>query len=370
MENLEIKSLFKGIYLNKRVLITGHTGFKGSWLTLWLNELGAQIMGYSLNPPTDPSHYEILNLGIKSVIADIRDFQKLERTIKEFQPEIIFHLAAQPLVLYSYKHPVETYTTNVIGTINLLEACRKFKKVKAVINITSDKCYENKEWIWGYREIDPLGGYDPYSSSKGCAELVTNAYRRSYFNLKNGDKKTTLIASARAGNVIGGGDWADDRLIPDLIRAINKHKKILIRNPNSIRPWQHVLEPLSGYLLLGQKLLESNSDFAEAWNFGPDDVEFINVLELIKRIKKIWSIFEYEVQNNNKKLHEANLLKLDCSKAKNKLKWESIWDCQKTIERTIAWYRKYYETGELMSKDDLKSYILDAKLKRVNWINK
>jgi len=285
--------MFNNIYKNKKVLITGHTGFKGSWLALWLKELGAEVIGYALKPPTTPSHYELLtqqptdNLNIISIEGDIRNYIKLNEIFQSYKPEIVFHLAAQPLVRYSYINPVETFETNVMGTINVFEACRNCESVRAIVNITSDKCYENKEWVWGYRESDPMGGYDPYSASKGCAELVTSAYRNSFFTPSyplTDSPPRVLLASARAGNVIGGGDWADDRLIPDIMRATAKNESVIIRNPKATRPWQHVLEPLSGYLLLGQKLLEGRKEFAGGWNFGPDDESNITVENLIENI--------------------------------------------------------------------------------------
>jgi CDP-glucose 4,6-dehydratase len=262
------------IYRNRKVLITGHTGFKGSWLCMLLHHSGAKVYGYALEPPTCPSLYEVAKIDelVNSHIADIRDYQTLLKVFSEIQPEIVIHMAAQPLVRNSYKNPVETYAINVMGTVNLLEAVRHTKSVRAVINVTTDKCYENREWIWGYRENDTIGGYDPYSNSKGCSELVTSSFRNSFFNpAEYGNTHQVALASARAGNVIGGGDWAEDRLIPDFIRAIEKNEKVIIRNPYAIRPWQHVLEPLSGYLMLGAKLYSEGIKYAEGWNFGPDD---------------------------------------------------------------------------------------------------
>ena len=279
--------MFRGVYKGKKVLVTGHTGFKGSWLSLWLIKLGAKVIGYALEPPTNSNHFELLNLDMVSIIGDIRDRDRLNAIFKKYKPEVVFHLAAQPLVRYSYINPVETFETNVMGTINVFEACRITESVKAIVNITSDKCYENKEWIWGYRESDPLGGYDPYSASKGCAELVTSSYRKSFFNPEDYSKKhNTLLASARSGNVIGGGDWGKDRLIPDIVRAISKNEKLYIRNPKATRPWQHVLEPLSGYLFLGQMLLEGKTEFADAWNFGPNEGCHTDVETVVKKIKR------------------------------------------------------------------------------------
>lgn len=363
-----MKNLFGGIYHNRNVLITGHTGFKGSWLALWLKEMSANILGYALEPPTQPNHFELLNLNINSIIDEIRNKEKLENVFREFQPEIVFHLAAQPLVRESYIDPVGTYGTNVMGTVNVLEACRKTKTVKAIINVTSDKCYENKEWVWGYRENEPMGGYDPYSSSKGCSELITAAYRRSFFNLNEfGKSHNTLLASARAGNVIGGGDWAKDRLIPDIMKAAAINEEVTIRNPDSTRPWQHVLEPLSGYLLLGQRLLEKKKEFADAWNFGPNKEETITVREVVKNIKNIWSKINYEISQSGQDLHEANLLKLDYSKAFSKLKWEPIWSKDKSIESTIKWYRNFYENNNILSLEDIANYVHAANNKNIEW---
>jgi CDP-glucose 4,6-dehydratase len=361
-------SLFSGIYKNKTVLVTGHTGFKGSWLVYWLNQMGAKVIGYSLEAPTNPSHIELLDLNIISIIGDIRDLDKLNEVFKEYNPDIVFHLAAQPLVRLSYENPIETYDINVMGTLKVFEACKK-NNVKAIVNITSDKAYDNQEWIWGYRENDPMGGYDPYSSSKGCADLLVNSYRNSYFNI-NEYKKThnTLMASCRAGNVIGGGDWAKDRLITDIMISVSTNKKVSIRNPYATRPWQHVLEPLSGYLNIGQKLLEKKVEFSDAWNFGPSDEGSITVEEVVKNVKKHWDSIDYEINKDTKQLHEANLLKLDCSKAHILLKWKDVWDSDTTFEKTVNWYKSYYENIKTtLTKDDLNSYINDAKLKKINW---
>jgi len=363
-----MKSLFGGIYQGKTVLVTGHTGFKGSWLAYWLQTMGAEVIGYSLQAPTQPNHFNLLNLDIISVIGDIRNQETLDTTFDKYRPDIVFHLAAQALVRLSYKEPVETYETNVMGTLKVLEACRKCTSVKAVVNITSDKAYENKEWIWGYRENDSMGGYDPYSSSKGCAELLISSYRDSYFNLKDyGTKHNTLIASCRAGNVIGGGDWAEDRLITDIMVAVSNGEKVKIRNPYATRPWQHVLEPLSGYLYVGQKLLEGKKEFAEGWNFGPSDEGSISVEEVVKHIQQHWDKIDYELNFNGDNPHEANLLKLDCSKAYVKLKWKDVWDSQKTFGLMASWYRSYYEDNIVLTQDNLLEYINDAKAKGVEW---
>ncbi|WP_172106920.1 CDP-glucose 4,6-dehydratase [Allofrancisella frigidaquae] len=370
MENLELISLFGGIYRGKTVLVTGHTGFKGSWLVYWLSRMGAKVIGYSLEAPTNPNHIELLNLNIASIIGDIRDQVKLNQIFEVYKPDIVFHLAAQPLVRLSYESPVETYETNVIGTLKVFEACRMYN-VKAVVNITSDKVYDNKEWVWGYRENDPMGGYDPYSSSKGCADLLATSYRNSYFNLDE-YKKThnTLIATCRAGNVIGGGDWAKDRLITDIMTSVSKNKKVIIRNPYATRPWEHVLEPLSGYLQIGQKLLEGKKEFAEAWNFGPSDEGSITVKEVVKRVKKHWDKIDYEINKDPDQLHEANLLKLDCSKAHIRLKWRDVWDSETTFEKTVKWYKSFYEDNKkILTENDLECYITCAKDKNIEWIN-
>lgn len=329
--------------------------------------MGANVVGYSLKAPTSPNHFELLNLDIESIIGDIRDEKKLEDAFAKYKPEIVFHLAAQPLVRLSYEAPVDTYETNVIGTLKVLEACRKHK-VKAIVNVTSDKCYENKEWIWGYRESDPMGGYDPYSSSKGCVELLTSSYRNSYFNSEEYKKShNTLLASCRAGNVIGGGDWAKDRLMTDIMLSVSQGKIVSIRNPNSTRPWQHVLEPLSGYLHIGQKLLEENIEFAESWNFGPSDEGSITVREVVENVKKYWNSLDYVVNQDKNQPHEANLLKLDCSKAHIKLNWNNVWDSNTTFQKTVEWYKNYYENGKIETKENLESYIIDAKKRNVGW---
>lgn len=362
-----MQKLFCGIYKDKTVLVTGHTGFKGSWLVYWLRQMGAKVIGYSLEAPTTPNHISLLNLDIVSITGDIRDLNRLNQIFNEYKPDIVFHLAAQPLVRLSYENPIETYETNVIGTLKVFEACR-MNNVKAIVNITSDKAYENKEWVYGYREDDPMGGYDPYSSSKGCADILATSFRNSYFNIKD-YKKThnTLLATCRAGNVIGGGDWARDRLIADIMFAVSQGKKVSIRNPNATRPWQHVLEPLSGYLLIGQKLLEERVEFAQAWNFGPSDEGSITVEEVVKNVKKYWDKIDYEIYSDPNQLHEANLLKLDCSKAHILLKWKDVWDSKTTFEKSVKWYKSYYEDAKILTQSDLQSYIADAKVKNIEW---
>jgi CDP-glucose 4,6-dehydratase len=361
--------MFDNIYRNKKVLITGHTGFKGSWLVLWLTRLGAEVTGYALPPPSQPSHLSLLDLDVESIMGDIRDRDNLRQVFREQQPEIVFHLAAQAIVRRSYDDPAETFSSNVMGTVNVLEAARECDTVRAIVNVTSDKCYDNREWVWGYRENDPLGGYDPYSASKGCAELVTNCWRDSFFDPADyGRTHETLLASARAGNVIGGGDWAADRLVPDIMRAVSKNEKVKIRNPEATRPWQHVLEPLSGYLLLGQKLLEGWKEFAEAWNFGPSSALHVSVGEIAEQVKEIWPKIDFEIRESAGQPHEAGKLNLDCSKARTLLKWSPAWDGKTAIENTVQWYRTFYESGAIKSLDDIHGYIDDARKQQYAWV--
>ena len=325
----------------KRVLLTGHTGFKGSWLSLWLQSMDAMVVGYALTPPTNPSLFEVAGIGrgMISIIGDVRDQSHLQKVFSEYRPEIVIHLAAQPLVRHSYLEPVETYSTNVMGTVNLLEAVRQTESVKAVVNVTTDKCYENREWVWGYREKEAMGGFDPYSSSKGCSELVTAAYRNSYFNPLKYEAHGVAIGSGRAGNVIGGGDWAEDRLIPDAIRAITSGQSVRIRNPSSIRPWQHVLEPLSGYLRLAQKLYEVGPEFAEAWNFGSNDDDAKPVNWVLDRLTKVWGGGVSWQLDSRDHPHEAHYLKLDCSKAKSRLHWRPRWSLANAIDQICVWHK-------------------------------
>jgi CDP-glucose 4,6-dehydratase len=357
MEGLVMDSAF---WKGKKVFITGHTGFKGSWLCLWLHKLGAKVTGYALTPPTEPSLFELCKVSelVNSIIGDIRKRDELTEAMQAASPEIVIHMAAQPLVRDSYKNPVDTYEINVMGTVNLFEAVRNCKTVKAVVNVTTDKCYENKEWIWGYRENEPMGGYDPYSNSKACSELMTSAYRSSFFNPRDYSNHGVALASARAGNVIGGGDWATDRLIPDCIRALLKEEKIVIRNPNAIRPWQHVLEPLSGYMLLAQKLYENGPRFAEGWNFGPDDRDAKPVEWIVKRICDKWGNNTYYEIDKGEHPHEAHYLKLDCSKAKSALGWQPRWDLEKAIDSIIEWTVAYKENKDLrqICLDQIKEY--------------
>lgn len=331
----------KDFWKDKNVLITGHTGFKGSWLSLWLQSVGANVVGISLAPPTAPSLYEQARVaeGMTSLRADIRDLDSVKTIFNEYKPEVVFHLAAQPLVRYSYREPVETYQTNVMGTLNILEAIRSIDSVRAAVMITTDKCYENREWEWGYRENEPMGGHDPYSSSKGCAELLIASYRDSYFPGENYTEHKTAIASVRAGNVIGGGDWAEDRLIPDIIRSVQSDSEVHIRNPNSIRPWQHVLEPLDGYIELAEKLFISGEQYAEAWNFGPKEEDAKPVQWIVEKMTHSWSDKAKWVIDIGEHPHEANYLKLDCSKAHSKLNWWPKWSLETTLEKIIEWHK-------------------------------
>lgn len=327
----------------KRVFVTGHTGFKGGWLCLWLQQLGAQVTGFALPPSTSPSLFDVARVssGMESIFGDIRDFAQLSDELRKAGPDIVIHMAAQPLVRYSYANPVETYATNVMGTVHLLEAVRACDSVRAVVVVTSDKCYENREWVWGYRENEPMGGYDPYSNSKGCAELVTAAYRSSYFNSQAFDRHRVAVATARAGNVIGGGDWAADRLIPDMIRAIDRGEPVRIRNPLAIRPWQHVMEPLSGYLLLAEMLYLHGSRHAEAWNFGPEDSDARPVQWIVEKLTSAWGEGASWMRDASPQPHEATFLKLDCSKAKSALQWSPRWGLDEAITRIAEWYKAF-----------------------------
>jgi CDP-glucose 4,6-dehydratase len=331
----------KSFWEGKKVVITGHTGFKGSWLSLWLQHLGAQIVGISLDPPTHPSLYSEANVseGMLSLREDIRDGKAIKKIFKKHKPEVVFHLAAQPLVRYSYEQPVETYETNVMGTLNVLEGIRSINTVRSVVMITTDKCYQNQEWVWGYRESDPLGGHDPYSSSKGAAEILISSYRDSYFPLERFDEHRVAIASARAGNVIGGGDWAKDRLMPDIIYAFQKDKEVHVRNPNAIRPWQHVLDPLSGYMQLAEKLFIDGREYSGPWNFGPRKTDERTVKWVVDRMSQYWGSNASWTHDESDHPHEANYLKLDCSKSHSNLGWEPKWGLDDALLNVIEWYK-------------------------------
>ncbi len=344
------QSAVEGVGMNpsfwrgKKVFVTGHTGFKGSWLSLWLQQLDAKVTGYALQPPTNPSLFEVARVkqGMKSVIGDIRDGIMLTNAMRQAAPDIVIHMAAQPLVRRSYVDPVETYSTNVMGTVHLLEAVRQTPSVRAVVNVTTDKCYENKEWVWGYRENEPMGGFDPYSSSKGCAELVTAAYRNSFFNSSKYSEHQVALATARAGNVIGGGDWAEDRLIPDILRAIESGQPVNIRNPHATRPWQHVLEPLSGYLALAEKLSsEAGQQYAEGWNFGSRDEDVRPVQWIVEKLVSTWGNGASWQPVAGLHPHEAHYLKLDISKAKARLDWVPQWPLGTALEHILAWHKAY-----------------------------
>ena len=334
-------SFWKG----KKIFLTGHTGFKGSWLCLWLKKLGADVTGYALEPATSPSLFQVAEVekGMTSVIGDIRDRDTLCKVISDAAPEIVIHMAAQALVRYSYDHPVETYDVNVMGTIHLLEAIRQCQSVQAALVVTSDKCYQNQERDQGYREDEPMGGHDPYSSSKGCTELVVSAYRNSFFT----QRTQVALASARAGNVIGGGDWATDRLIPDIVRAFNNGESALIRNPNAIRPWQHVLEALSGYLVLLEKMCNNRDSYSEGWNFGPDDDDAKPVSCVADILANRWGKAKWSAENNPDAPHEAFTLRLDCSKAKFRLQWQPTLKLDVALDWIVEWYRCYYDGGDI-----------------------
>lgn len=335
----------KQFWNNKKVLVTGCSGFKGSWLTVWLHTLGAKVYGYSLNAPTTPSMWEHMNLESmcsEVCYADIRDYTTLSEFVARVNPDIVIHMAAQPLVRYSYQHPRETYEVNVMGTVNLLDAVRHAPNIKAVVNVTTDKCYENKEWVWAYRENEPMGGYDPYSNSKGCSELVTSSYINSFFQ-----NSSVAVASGRAGNVIGGGDFAEDRLIPDIIRSFSTKQTVQIRYPNAVRPWQHVLEPLSGYLVLAQQLYIHGHQYSGGWNFGPLDSDTKTVQQIVEQMCDVWGEASWE-SDTRQHPHEANLLRLDCSKAKMLLGWEPTWNSEITLNKLTLWYKAFFAQEDML----------------------
>ena len=362
-------SMFGGAYTGRRVLVTGHTGFKGSWLCEWLLAMGAEVSGFALEPPTDPSLFEELGLARRIArhrIGDVRDLAQLRSSMAEAAPEIVFHLAAQPLVRLSYEEPVQTYATNVMGTVNLLESVRSCASVRAVVNVTSDKCYENRETGQTYRETDAMGGWDPYSSSKGCAELVTAAYLRAFF----GGESDVRLASVRAGNVIGGGDWAADRIVPDCVRALAAERPVIVRNPDAVRPWQHVLEPLSGYLLLGSRLLTGDAAFDGAWNFGPQEHGTVRVREVVDAMIAAWGSGSWtRPEDAGPQPHEAHLLALDISKARHELGWWPLWDVSQAVGATAGWYsarRGGADVGQL-TRADIVSYEDAARTRGIPW---
>lgn len=343
----------------KRVYLTGHTGFKGSWLSLWLQSMGAVLKGYALEPPTSPALFNEARVvqGMRSELGDIRDYEAVCRSMEAFNPEILIHMAAQPLVRLSYRDPIKTYSTNVMGSLHVLDAARRCSNLRAIVNVTTDKCYENREWAWGYRENEPMGGYDPYSSSKGCAELVTSAYRKSYFD----EEQCAALASARAGNVIGGGDWAEDRLIPDVLRAFERGEPVVIRNPHATRPWQHVLEPLSGYLVLAQHLWLGKHEFAEGWNFGPRDEDARPVGWILNRMIAMWGQGASWQLSSDSHPHEANSLKLDISKARSRLHWSPTWNLDSALGRIASWHRAWLSHEDVHSKclGEIQAYMSD-----------
>lgn len=360
MESMVKRDMFENYYAGKTVLVTGHTGFKGSWLALWLHELGAKVVGLALDPFSEKDNFVLANIKDKivDIRGDIRDKEKVNSLFSEHKPDIVFHLAAQPLVRLSYDNPVETYEINVIGTINLLEAIRNCENTKTGVFITTDKCYENREQLWGYRENEPMGGYDPYSSSKGACEIAINSWRQSFFNPNEYDKHGKAIASVRAGNVIGGGDWAKDRIIPDCIRALEAGNSIEIRSPQAIRPWEHVLEPLSGYLLLGYKLSIDPVTYAEGWNFGPNLDSIINVWDIASLVVKEYGQGELVDVSDPSALHEAKLLALDVSKARFKMGWKPTLSIEETIEFTVDWYKRYQsEDCYQLCKEQIEKFI-------------
>lgn len=348
----------KSFWRNKKVFLTGHTGFKGSWLSLWLSSLGAEVKGYALEPETTPSLFDEAKVidTVISEIGDIRNLEQLEKSMAAFNPDILIHMAAQPLVRLSYIEPIETYETNVMGTVKVLEAARSCRNLKSIVCVTTDKCYENREWPWGYRENESMGGYDPYSSSKGCAELVTSAYRRSFMQ-----ELGIGLASARAGNVIGGGDWAKDRLIPDILNAFEKGEPVIVRSPQSTRPWQHVLEPLSGYLMLAEQLYKSPERYAEGWNFGPHDDDAKPVSWILDAMVSKWGEGASWELDQNAHPHEAGFLKLDASKAKLRLRWQPTWNLNEALGRIIQWHQAWLNKEEMQIKclNEINEYMRD-----------
>jgi CDP-glucose 4,6-dehydratase len=358
-----VEPLFGNVYSGKTVFVTGHNGFKGSWLAMWLQELGANVVGFSLPDHDNTLHYKSLQLGEVSIDGDICDSQTVAEAVGAHQPDIIFHLAAQSLLRDSYRNPTSTYATNVMGTLNVFEAARKTDSVKAIVNVTTDKVYENEERDEPYTETDPLGGFDPYSSSKACAEILTSSYRNSFLRAAG-----ISVATARAGNVVGGGDWANDRLVPDIMRSVKEEFIVKIRSPRSIRSWQHVLEPVSGYLLLGQKLLDGKEEYAAAWNFGPAETSFLDVEGITEKIKQNWekARFDYSKGSQNEP-HEARILKLDSSKSKEQLGWSPVWDIDKTICKTVVWYRSYLTASAVNSASDLEEFVSDARELKQPW---
>ena len=354
---------FGDCYRGSRVLITGHTGFKGSWLAYWLGELGAQVSGISLDPDTQPNHWEQLNLTVDDHRLDIRNADMVNAVVEKFRPEVVFHLAAQPLVRRSYRDPIDNWSSNVMGTAHILESCRHVDSVKAIVAVTTDKVYANEEKAQGFCESDPLGGHDPYSASKAACELLIDSYRKAFFS----DKNSPLLASARAGNVIGGGDWSEDRLIPDLVRSVTESEPLLIRSPHATRPWQHVLECLAGYLLLGQRLLEERREFSGAWNFGPLSEANRSVTEILTSMQTHWPDLKWE-QTDSAQPHEATLLYLNSAKANEKLGWRPVWSLDQALQTTADWYRNFHEQGVTSTDKNLATYVSDARSAGAAWV--
>lgn len=369
LENLGVTmkaSVDAAFWQGKKVFVTGHTGFKGSWLSLWLQSLGASVKGFALVPPTSPALFEVARVesGMHSQIGDIRDLAAITGSMVQFNPDVLIHMAAQPLVRLSYREPVETYATNVMGTVHVLEAARQCSNLRAVVNVTTDKCYENREWEWGYREDEPMGGHDPYSNSKGCVELITAAYRNSFFNLPT----APALASARAGNVIGGGDWAEDRLIPDSLTAFENTRPVVVRNPLSTRPWQHVLEPLSGYLVLAQQLWENGHSFAQGWNFGPKEEDALPVEWILDHLTAAWGDNACWQLDPDPQPHEAQYLKLDISKARRYLRWSPTWPLENTLLRIVDWHRAWLDGQDMRLRclAEIDAYMADMSAARDN----
>lgn len=367
VEDVGLSSLFGGCYAGRRVLVTGHTGFKGSWLALWLQSLGADVAGLALDPDTQPSHWSVLDLAMEhDARVDLRDADAVRDAVVACRPEVVFHLAAQALVRRGYREPVETFSSNTMGLVHLFEAVRACPSVRVVVNATTDKVYApHLAASTGYREDDPLGGQDPYSASKACAELMSDCYRRSFFRHDDGRGHPVQLATARAGNVVGGGDWAEDRLVPDLVRAAAQGQALRIRNPESTRPWQHVLEPLSGYLRTGQLLLGGQVS-GDAWNFGPDMGATLAVRDVVAHLKHAWPELQVE-QDRGPHPHEAAQLTLDCAKAARELDWHSLWTADTTLRRTADWYRAYLHDGQVRSREDLSAYVGDAARAGMAW---
>lgn len=354
-------TMFDGVFRGRRVLLTGHTGFKGSWLALWLTRMGAEVTGIALEPDTDPAHWNLLDLPIRSHLIDIRNREAVTKAVRECNPEVVFHLAAQPLVRRSYRDPIETWEVNVIGTAHVLDACRSLDSLQAIVCVTTDKCYENHEWVWGYRETDPLGGHDPYSASKAGTELVAASYRRSFF-----EERGVLLATGRAGNVIGGGDWSEARLVPDLARSVAAGETVEIRSPDSTRPWQHVLDSLSGYLMLAEGMLKGRQHLAEAWNFGPDKESNRTVAKVLESMQHRWPSLKWKVSNDTH-VHEARLLYLDASKARDVLTWTPVWGFEDTIDATAGWYDAWISEGQVLSEHQLDEYCAGARALELGW---